>query len=61
MRSSDTPANEHESRALERGPQGPADWFREPKSDELLSPEARARLEQLRELADEHERLVDEP
>lgn len=41
MRSSDTPENDpgrirHDDPELLRGPQGPTDWSREPRSDDLL-------------------------
>lgn len=43
MHSSDSPID-HESPKLLRGAQGPSDWKREPRSDDLLSDEAKERL-----------------
>jgi len=45
MRSSDTPANELDDELA--APQGPADWSREPRSDDLLLRGVLAKLAEL--------------
>jgi hypothetical protein len=66
MRSSDTQENDrelerHAGNEELRGPQGPADWSRQPRSDDLLSPATRDRLEELRDRGAELEHERDAP
>ena len=46
---SDSPANEHDDPEL-AGPQGPVDWTREPRSDDLLLAGLLAHLAELARL-----------
>jgi len=48
MRSSDTQENDRDDPEL-AGPQGPADWSREPRSDDLLLAGLLARLDERRD------------